>query len=532
MVNTCTMCLKDYTALNQHLIVTHKVLNKEERVLLVKLAGGKIDVRSQKCPVPACVATTFSRLDRHMKTHFELSAASKDKLLKVVRKRLMLDKLAALRATNPTVPMVSRLDVDRASEGFPDYVAAFNVLLEDFRKLQEGPDPSPKLLNNVQSKLHRIKQFIGWMSHGKTRLGRLECLCDVDRVRKWVKYQRASKMALTTTLHYLKNVRQFLVYIQEIPPAASHIKKGDLKRVIRELTASIRSWSRPVVIHQLKVKEKKDETMHSIKDLRKCRRLALVAIPKVIAKLEEEHTTLDRNKLSGYVLAYLASFYGHRLGVFLNLTDEQVSKAVHGVEENDYLIKVENHKTNESYGTAKMLLTDREYGWLLFIMRIKQELAKGGEVSRFVFFNTTFFQDKNLTKYLKSAWSEMQLRGQATFTSLRGAVATFARNRHGEYSQDRKKMAQLMCHSTKTADKYYTMDMTMEQARRGRQLFEQAQEERPMKRRQQESTPPQSEMTCRVLLSPLKRSRVLLSTSKINKSYRIKERSRRATRRR
>ncbi|KAK5936162.1 hypothetical protein CgunFtcFv8_027740 [Champsocephalus gunnari] len=415
--------------------------------------------------------------------------------LALQRKYAQLQKTVQVFGTaEPLAPLQTSEAGPSCSPGFPDYVATFNVLLEDFRKLQERPDPSPKLLNNVQSKLHRIKQFIGWMSHGKTRLGRLECLCDVDRVRKWVKYQRASKMALTTILHYLKNVRQFLVYIQEIPPDASHIKKGDLKRVIRELTASIRSWSRPVVIHQLKVKEKKDKTMHSIKDLRKCRRLALVAIPKVIAKLEEEHTTLDRNKLSGYVLAYLASFYGHRLGVFLNLTDEQVSKAVHGVEENDYLIKVENHKTNESYGTAKMLLTDREYGWLLFIMRIKQELAKGGEVSRFVFFNTTFFQDKNLTKYLKSAWSEMQLGGQATFTSLRSAVATFARNRHGEYSQDRKKMAQLMCHSTKTADKYYTMDMTMEQARRGRQLFEQAQEERPMKRLQQESTPPKSEV--------------------------------------
>ncbi|XP_034082122.1 uncharacterized protein LOC117552651 isoform X4 [Gymnodraco acuticeps] len=483
MVNTCPMCLKDYTALNQHLLVTHKAWNKDERELLVKLAGGKISVRLHKCPVPSCVQGTFTRLDRHMNTHKELSAASKDKLLKVVRKRLMLDTLAGLRATNPTVPMVSRLDLDQAED----------VLLECFKKMQEGPDPSPKLLNNVQSKLNRIRTFVGWMIRDKTQLGRLQFLCDVDRLREWVKSLRGSKLALSTTLNYLKNVRQFLRFIQEMPPPSSSINKNDLKRVIKELTASIKSWNRPVVLHQLRVKEKKDAALHSIKDLQECRRLALVAIPKVISKLEKHHTTTDRNKLFGLVLAYLASLYGHQAGVFLNLTDEQVSKAVYGPKENDYLIKVEEQKTNESFGTATMLLTDQEYGWLSFIISLKKKWAKGGEeVSKFLFFNTTFSQDMNLNNYLKSAWSNMQLSGEATFTSLRSAVETFARDRHGEHSQKWKKMARLMCHDTKTSDTYYTM----EQTRKGRQLFEEAQEEEEegaVSTKKQESTPPQSD---------------------------------------
>ncbi|KAI4809053.1 hypothetical protein KUCAC02_017968, partial [Chaenocephalus aceratus] len=460
MVNACPMCLKEYTSLNQHLLVTHKVWNKDERELLVKLAGGKIDVRLQKCPVPSCVTGKCTRLDRHMNTHKELSAASKDKMLKVVRKRLMLDTLAGLRATHPTVPMVSRLDLDQAEEplapsalqtseagpfyscqstDFPD----LNLLLECFKKTQEGPDPSPKLRNNVQSKLNRISTFVGWMIRDKTQLARLQCLCDVDRLRGWV---------------------NFLRFIQEMPPPSSSINKNDLKRVIKELTASIKSWNRPVVLHQLRVRENKD--LHSIKDLQECRRLALVAIPKVISKLKKHHTTTDRNKLFGLVLAYLASLYGHQAGVFLNLTDEQVSKAVYGPKGNDYLIKVEENKTEESFGTAKMLLTDQEYGWLSFIISLKKKWAKG-EVSKFLFFNTTFSQDMNLNKYLKSAWSNMQLSGEATFASLRSAVETFARDRHGEHSQKWKKMARLMCHDTKTSDKCYAMEVTMEQARKG-----------------------------------------------------------------
>ncbi|KAJ4921926.1 hypothetical protein JOQ06_022190 [Pogonophryne albipinna] len=80
--------------------------------------------------------------------------------------------------------------------------------------------------------------------------------------------------------------------------------------------------------------------MHSITELQDCRRLALVAIPKRLSKLEGHFTNIDLWKLFGCVTAYLASLCGHRLGVFLNMTDVEVSQAVHGPEKDDYLLKV------------------------------------------------------------------------------------------------------------------------------------------------------------------------------------------------
>ncbi|KAI4794424.1 hypothetical protein KUCAC02_032077, partial [Chaenocephalus aceratus] len=327
---------------------------------------------------------------------------------------------------------------------FPDHVAVLNILLEDFKELQEGLEPAPKLINNVQSKLHRIRQFVGWMSHGNTNLGKLLFLGNMGRLRGWVKSLRTNMMSLTTTLHYLKNVRQFVVFIQETPPPSSCLSKTNLRRVVRELKASIKSWVRPVVLHQMRVKEKKDATMHSMKELQECRRLALVAIPKLLSQLEKHHTYLDQCSLFGYVTAYLASLYGHRLGVFLNLTDEQVSQAVYEPEGNDYLIK--------SFGTAKLLLSDKEYGWFLAIIRLKRKWAIGVKISKYVFHNTTFSSEKNLTKYVKRVWSDMKLRGEATFSSLRSAVATFARDRHGKHSQERKTLPRLMCHDTAISD--------------------------------------------------------------------------------
>ncbi|KAK1875432.1 hypothetical protein KUDE01_000099 [Dissostichus eleginoides] len=111
-----------------------------------------------------------------------------------------------------------------------------------------------------------------------------------------------------------------------------------------------------------------------------------------------------------------------------------------------------HHKTNEAFGTAKMLLEKEEYGWLLKLIALKTKCASTKELSKFVFFNTTFGRNRNLTKHLQMVWSEMQLRGEVNFITLRTAVATFARDRYGEDSVQRKSMAKLMCHDTATAD--------------------------------------------------------------------------------
>ncbi|KAJ4924326.1 hypothetical protein JOQ06_000566 [Pogonophryne albipinna] len=348
------------------------------------LASGRLNIRSEACPVPSCTTQKGSRLDGHMKSHTELCPEAKKTLLSNLKRRLILGTLRTLRVSNPAVPMVSSLDLEEAARGplevekeiepfgkmqfppFPDHIPVLNAVLEDYREMQEGPDPSAKLKNNVQSKLHRIRNCMAWM----------------NRIRGWVKYLTKNGMALTTTLHYLKNVRQFFEYLKETPPKNSCLSQLDLLKVIREVKMSISSWNRPVVLHQMKIKGQKDAAMHTIKEHQDCRKLALVAIPKLISKLESDFSHGNLWKLYGYVTAYLASLYGHRLGVFMNMTDVEVSQAVHGPEKDDYLIKMSNHKTSESFGTAKMLLSSGEYGWLLSLMKLKRD---AGKKSTFVF---------------------------------------------------------------------------------------------------------------------------------------------------
>ncbi|KAJ4924030.1 hypothetical protein JOQ06_000272 [Pogonophryne albipinna] len=578
MENACPLCNREYTALNQHLRVSHLVKNIEERGKLVLLVNRRLNIGSEACPVQSCDAQKGTRLDRHFKrSHTELSDGAKTQMLDNLKRRLILGTLGALRASNPSVPMVSTLDLDEAAgleeekeveeeegeegecqvtklkaevaklknqvrelndgfelsqaynrnlkrayaklkrsalkasknsvifgtadvleyslpqtsaedEGstdipsgtilcppFPDHILTLNTLLEEYKELQEGPHPDAKLRNNVQSKLHRIRNFLGWMSKGQSGLAKLKFLNDQKRLKGWVGYLVDCGMARTTSLHYLKNVRQFLVYVKETPPKTLCLGQKDLVMSDRYLKSVIKGWNRHVVQHQMSVKGRKDAIMHTVEELQKCRRLALLAIPKLLSKLEHLHTNSSLWKLQGYVAAYLASLYGHRLGVFINMTDLEVSEAVHG-DKDDYLLKMTHHKTNEAFGTAKMLLNKEEYGWLLKLIALKTKCASTTKLSRFVFFNTTSGRNRNLTKYLQMVWSEMHLRGDVNFITLRTAVATFARDKHGEDSVQRKSMARLMCHDTAMADKHYTMDLSVEQARNGRLLFEQSQE--------------------------------------------------------
>ncbi|XP_051949113.1 uncharacterized protein LOC127620061 [Xyrauchen texanus] len=91
---------------------------------------------------------------------------------------------------------------------------ALNVLLEEYRGDQEGPEPNPKLKENVGGKIYRIKNFIAFMAVGHTNLSSLLFLNDTPRIRGWISRLRACKMKETTIKHYVLSVAQFISYVK------------------------------------------------------------------------------------------------------------------------------------------------------------------------------------------------------------------------------------------------------------------------------------------------------------------------------
>ncbi|KAK1803148.1 hypothetical protein P4O66_021680, partial [Electrophorus voltai] len=106
----CPICRKNISSVRQHLRISHGVANKEEKALLLKLVSGRVDVRVGICPMPSCNQHT-TRMDRHLKSHTELSKDKQKEVLDELKRKCIIAKLAELRASQPAVAMVSILDI-------------------------------------------------------------------------------------------------------------------------------------------------------------------------------------------------------------------------------------------------------------------------------------------------------------------------------------------------------------------------------------------------------------------------------------
>ncbi|XP_039550555.1 uncharacterized protein LOC120495189 [Pimephales promelas] len=583
---TCPLCLQSYARLGQHLVVTHCVKNPEERKLLLAMESGRVNARAGLCPLPAC-GKFSNRLDRHIRTHSEVTAGMQDEALRYCKRRVCLEKLTALRASDPAPPMVSTLDLEqqqfieedpsnpqdpetleeeecdkqgcknvkellrnqvvdlskqvdtlsetlrtvtrrkrkaprgrdvksspeatstpqqqqqqqqaprssseeKTPEGgeeekpstsqqpedpgeeqphYPDHVGALNEIVEEYRRHREGPDPGTKLKENVGCQVYRIKKFLAAMARGKQNLADFRFLDDTARIHGWVSSLRRAKMTVTTIQHYVLNVGCFMRFLSETPPQSCRLTKKALVGLRREMGALRKSMKRGVAVHQTQVKEGKEVNIIQKATLRKCRELAAKAIPDLLTLLENEPTQKTLWRLYGHFAALLASVYGHRGGVLQNITMQEVLGARKSTSEKAYLINVANHKTNMAFGSAQIVLTEEEFGWVNRLLRVKDELP-GGASAKFLFFTSTPNPCKNLNSYFQEAWKSMGLPGCPTFTDVRTSIASHIKFTHS--NDDRVKLSKFMCHDTRTADKFYVANLTPQQAMEHRRLFDTA----------------------------------------------------------
>ncbi len=240
--------------------------------------------------------------------------------------------------------------------------------IEEYRRHQEGADPSEKLKNNVASKIYRIKQFMGYMAVGKSNLASLTFLNETNRMRSWVNNLHQSKITEPTIHHYLKNVAQFLDYMAETPPPNCRLSKYVMVSLRREMRAMIKALRRKVVVHEVAVKAAKEERLIPKSVLQKCQSLAKEAIPKILGKfsphathasstfaskaplngspslhaesLKTQPESKDQWSFYGHLTAYLASIYGHRGGVFQNMLIKEVEGAKKSTSGDSYVINV------------------------------------------------------------------------------------------------------------------------------------------------------------------------------------------------
>lgn len=137
--------------------------------------------------------------------------------------------------------------------------------------------------------------------------------------------------------------------------------------------------------------------------------------------------------------AYLAALYGHRGGVFQNMTIKEFEEAQESPSDNVFCINVSGllpfyapgdlnlfdlcsdlpwffccflcqqikfHKTNQMFGPAQIAVTTEEYGWMQRFLKIRRRLP-GGSTAKYFFFTSTSNICKKLITYFRSSWKAM-----------------------------------------------------------------------------------------------------------------------------
>uniref|UniRef100_A0AAV2JPQ8 C2H2-type domain-containing protein n=1 Tax=Knipowitschia caucasica TaxID=637954 RepID=A0AAV2JPQ8_KNICA len=106
----CGICFTQTVNIKQHLLQIHKVANLEELHLLQKYGSART---TAVLDCPCCVKKGVVRLDKHLQDqHQKTSSDERAALLREAKRAAIVKELRDLRLSDPSVPLVSELDID------------------------------------------------------------------------------------------------------------------------------------------------------------------------------------------------------------------------------------------------------------------------------------------------------------------------------------------------------------------------------------------------------------------------------------
>uniref|UniRef100_A0AAV2JLM2 Uncharacterized protein n=1 Tax=Knipowitschia caucasica TaxID=637954 RepID=A0AAV2JLM2_KNICA len=420
----------------------------------------------------------------------------REKLLLKETKKECLKDLAKLRASNPDPPMVTQLDLQVEAEegcGRPACLVRDEILedlraelecvkreLAELRGAGEEAGPStrqrrrraPPKSQTVITESSDEEVVVETGSQGPLRIEDEEDEEDegeeedpsiphsaqLEKIQEEEEEEDDDKEMQDLSHQDLEDIRQNISLIAgdksiKFGQKGSRISSQHIRILHHEVAKLARDFSRRVTAHQQAVKAKKLDRLISREDLTRCIKACRDVIPTLLDEVEAApiEDCLSRFRFFGHLAAYLASIYGHRSCVYTNLLAREVS----------------NHKTTHKYGMAQIYLTPEEYGWCTRWLGL---LNRGVPSNRFFFSNNGKGVMKDLKRYMIRAWQEIGLKGEPDFLDIRTAVSTFNFEQNCDRAT-RESVAQFMCHSLDTQERFYALYKTVHKAKEMRQCF-------------------------------------------------------------
>lgn len=129
----------------------------------------------------------------------------------------------------------------------------------------------------------------------------------------------------------------------------------------------------------------------------------------------------------GYMCSYWSCLFGHRPGVFANMTDDEVEEAKTLGDPPFSTCLCHNRLKNTRRTSRLVRRSSSSHSGVLLAGEVashqKGHPSKGGKFVHALYQGQ--WANRNLNNYLQLAWKEMGLAGQITFTLIWSALATY-----------------------------------------------------------------------------------------------------------
>ncbi|MGH0120296.1 UNVERIFIED_CONTAM: hypothetical protein FKN15_060704 [Acipenser sinensis] len=335
-----------------------------------------------------------------------------------------------------------------------------------------GPKPTSKKRENSLQAAQHVRLFLGLMadvSPGEAFTDNLAFIKDTERCQLWFSELVKLGWAPTMVHCYLTDVANFLHYLLEARLPSVCPRKKQLKALLFSLNAFRRAGRRELTQHRQKVAELGQQRLIPKMNLKRFDTHANELIPDLL-RLAETGVRNGVSTLIGLFCGKLMIHNGHRRGVLMNMTASEVEVAKR--HENQFHVRVYEHKTTVKYGAAVLVVSAREHGWLLRFSALRATLPGYNRQPSTFFFTAVGKLIANMGLLLSKAWRACGIGEWVTAGMIRSVVATYTWSTHGEVSKTT--VSRHMTHSLQTQAAFYVLDGAPANHQQARRLIEQS----------------------------------------------------------
>ena len=344
----------------------------------------------------------------------------------------------------PPIDVSNERPIGSVEFKFPDYAEEFRIWLSTIG----GGERSKAAVKEIVGHAKFVCNFISFKASIHSVRTEMHCINKNFVPQMLSGYGKRKRVVASTVATYLNDFCKFCrfgnVYQGFIDDQTFGIIIKNIEPIIKSLSKRKNARAKEVKTRDAEKKVSKQEIQAALRsdDFRKMQEI----LDSGKIRFSRSNYFLTRNNL----IFLIAVSHACRTGNIINLRLEEVNKAKTNLKDGCHVIHVEEHKTKQTHGAAKLSLNKQHFKYLQnFIGKVRSQL-KGADKSPYVFL--TEFGRQMSSANLCLVYSSLLKRTEMVSpTLLRKSVFSSSLEDEVVPAQD---MHQLMSHSSRYRNTY------------------------------------------------------------------------------